>query len=415
MISSAHLRFSREDFGYLVAFPDGTIALYTAAAGALLAAGDASIEALEPYRLTQLPVGNNFHLRSPLIVWFEVTRRCNLACTHCYIDAGRARKDELSTAEARSALEDMKRLGVFSLVLAGGEPYLRKDFPELLTYAAEDLDMITAVVTNGSYLTPKLLEQVPRHNCRITLSVDGIDAHNKTRGGHSTFNLMKEKLFLMKEMDIPCSVSTVISKANIHELEQLLRWCIEKDIIFRTVTFNPLGRGLLHLDTHFMDKEYAAASANVFMMQKRFEGEKDKSTGLCVSKFFNYALNLMYMTRREHCSRSIAYLAADGEVYPCVSSAATSTFSAGNIRTCQFSHIWEHSFRDMRAITWDHFIKETCHGCEFNSSEYFCANRCPVMSLVLNGTLLGCGASAFDKEDLRLRTERLRSELGYVY
>jgi len=414
-MSNARVRYSRENFGYLVAFPDGSIGLYNDSASGLLESNSASPEQMELHRLKQLSVADNFHLRTPLIVWFEFTRKCNLTCTHCYVDAGREREGELSTVEARSALEDMKRLGVFSLVLAGGEPYLRKDFPELLTYAAEELDIITAVVTNGSYLTPQILERVPRRNCRITLSVDGLTAHNKTRGGHSTFELMKQKLHLMKQMEIPCSVSTVISKANIHELEKLLHWCMEEDIIFRTVTFNPLGRGLLHLDTHFMDKECAAASANVFMMQKCFEGEKDKSTGLCVSKFFNYALNLMYMTRREHCSRSIAYLAANGEVYPCVSSAATNTFSAGNIRTSPFSHIWEHSFRDMRAITWDHFINKTCHKCEFNSPDYFCANRCPVMSLVLNGTLLGCGASEFNKEDLRLRTERLRSEMGYVY
>jgi radical SAM protein with 4Fe4S-binding SPASM domain len=414
-MQNARVRYSREDFGYLVAFPDGSIGLYTNSAGTLLESGSASPEQMEPHRLKQFLIKDNFHLRTPLIVWFEVTRRCNLTCTHCYIDAGHAREGELSTAEARSALEDMKRLGVFSLVLAGGEPYLRKDFPELLAYAAEDLDIITAVVTNGTYLTPEVLERVPRRNCRITLSVDGVAAHNKTRGGHSTFQLMQEKLRMMKAMGIPCSVSTVISKANIHELEELLRWCMDEDIIFRTVTFNPLGRGLLHLDTHFMDKDSAAASANVFMMQKRFESEKDKTTGLCVSKFFSYALNLMYMTRREHCSRSIAYLAANGEVFPCVSSAAAGAFGAGNIRASPFSEIWEHSFREMRAITWDHFIKETCHKCEFNSSDYFCANRCPVMSLVLNGTLLGCGASEFDREDLRLRTERLRSELGYVY
>jgi len=409
------VRYSREDFGYLVAFPDGSLGLYNETASGLLESNSASPALMEPHRLKQILVTDNFHLRTPLIVWFELTRRCNLTCTHCYVDAGREREGELSTAEARSALEDMKRLGVFSLVLAGGEPYLRKDFPELLTYAAEELDMITAVVTNGSYLTPQILERVPRRNCRITLSVDGLTAHNKIRGGHSTFELMQQKLRLMKQMEIPCSVSTVISKANIHEVEELLRWCIEEDIVFRTVPFNPLGRGLLHLDTHFMDKEDAAASANIFMMQKRFEDEKDKSTGLCVSKFFNYALNLIYMTRRGHCSRSVAYLAANGEAYPCVSCAATNAFSAGNIRNSPFSHIWEHSFRDMRAITWDHFIDETCHKCEFNSPDYFCANRCPVMSLVHNGTLLGCGASKFGKEDLRLRTERLKSELGYGY
>jgi radical SAM protein with 4Fe4S-binding SPASM domain len=405
------LRYSKERFGYLVVFPDGEIDLYTGEVGPLL--GYASTkEELEPYRLPSFPVGSDFHLSSPLIVWFEVTRKCNLTCSHCYIDAGRPRANELTLAEVKRILDDLKDLGTFSIVLAGGEPYLRPDFPEILEYAA-DLDFIIAVVTNGSYLTPENLLRVPKKNCRITLSVDGIATHHLIRGGNSTFELMQEKLTLMKQMEIPCSISTVISKANIHELEELLQWCISQDIIFRTVTFNPLGRGLRNLDVHALSKDDAAASANLFMLQKKFEAEKDKTTGACVSKFFNYALNLMYMTKREHCSRSIAYIAANGEVYPCVTSASTATFGAGNIRDSKFSHLWNHSFKDMRGIRWEHF--SDCPSCPYSSKEYFCANRCPVMSLILNGELLGCGASDFEKEDLRLRTERLRTEMGYVY
>ena len=43
--------------------------------------------------------------------------------------------------------------------------------------------------------------------------------------------------------------------------------------------------------------------------------------------------------------------------------------------------------------------------CPFSGKDYFCANRCPVMSLILNGELFGCGATEFEKEDLRLRKE----------
>lgn len=405
------LRYSKEKFGYLVVFPDGSIDLYDERVFPLLEKSNAT-EELEPFRLETISIGPDFHLQSPLIVWFEVTRKCNLTCTHCYIDAGKPRPNELSFAEIKNLLDDLKSQGVFSLVLAGGEPYLRRDFPDILEYAAK-LDFILAVVTNGSYLTPEILKRVPKENCRITLSVDGIEAHNKIRGGHSTFELMKEKLSMMKDMGIQCSISTVISKANIHELEKLLYWCMDNDVIFRTVTFNPLGRGLTHYDTHALSSEDALTSANLFMLQKKFEGEKDKDTGACVSKFFNYALNLMYMARREHCSRSIAYIAANGEVYPCVTSASTETFGAGNIRDKSFSYLWQNSFKDMRAITWEHF--EDCQSCPYSSKEYFCANRCPVMSLILNGKLFGCGATDFEKEDLRLRTERLRTEMNYVY
>lgn len=407
------LKFSKEDFGYLVVFPDGSIDLYGDSASAVLDSVERKAD-LDPHKLDRLKIGPNFHLRRPLIVWFEVTRACDLRCSHCYIDAGRKRVGELSTSEVFGVLDDLAELGAFSLVLAGGEPYLRKDFPEIVEYACQR-GFVVAIVTNGSLLTPELARRIPRDRCRVTLSVDGIEAHNRIRGGRSTFALMKERLFMLRDEGVPHSVSTVISKANIAELGDLLAWCEGEDIIFRTVTFNPLGRGLTHLRTHALSEEDAEASSALFMMQKRFEKEKDKETGMCVSKFFDYALNLMYMTRREHCSRSIAYLAANGDVYPCVSSAAVDAFKAGNVRENPFSELWETSFRDMRSITWQDFIDETCHQCPLNGADYFCANRCPVMSLVLNGTLLGCGATEFEKADLRLRTERLRTEMGYVY
>lgn len=406
------IRYSREDFGYLVVFPDGTIDLYTHGVAKLFPDAKDKND-FEPFRLNRLTVSPEFHLRSPLIVWFEVTKSCDLRCSHCYIDAGHKRRNELSTREVFEVLDDFAAVGVFSVVFAGGEPYLRRDFPEILEYAAQ-LGFVIAIVTNGTFLTPELVRRIPRERCRVTLSVDGMDAHNVIRGGQSTFELMKQRLFLLRQEGVPHSISTVISKANIHELETLLKWCMKEDIIFRTVTFNPLGRGLLNMNTHALSAEDAQASSDIFMMQKKFEKEKDKDTGMCVSKFFDYALNLMYVTRREHCSRSIAYVAANGDVYPCVSSAATETFKAGNVRAQKFSELWEGSFQDMRSITWDHFIEETCHKCPLNSDSYFCANRCPVMSLVLNGKLLGCGASEFEKEDLRLRTERLRTEMGYV-
>jgi radical SAM protein with 4Fe4S-binding SPASM domain len=404
------LRYSREDFGYLIVFPDGRIDLYRHDVEPHLQSAR-SCEDVEAYRLQTFTANASFHLRSPLIVWLEITRKCNLLCTHCYIDAGKPRKNELSTAEIKCLLDDLKRTGTFSVVFAGGEPYLRRDFEEILAYAA-DLDFIIAVVSNGSYLTAENLARFPRRNCRLTLSVDGIDAHNVIRGGASTFDLMRGKIDLAREQGVPVSISTVISKANIHELEGLLNWCLDQDIVFRTVTFNPLGRGLANLDQHALSAEDAAASAQLFMMQKRFEAEKDKMIGPCVSKFFNYALTLMYMTKREHCSRSIAYVAANGDVYPCVTSAATELFGAGNIREKPFSALWAESFSDMRSIMWSKF--EVCGTCPYSAKEYFCANRCPCMSMILNGELFGCGASAFEKEDLRLRTARLRSEMNYV-
>ena len=145
-----NLRYSREEFGYLVTFPDGSIDLFSDEAARVFPAAADKAD-LDPFRLRRMSVGSNFHLRRPLIVWFEVTRACDLRCTHCYIDAGRKRPGEMSTREVFAVLDDLAALGAFSIVFAGGEPYLRPDFPEILNHAAQ-LGFVIAVVTNGTFL-----------------------------------------------------------------------------------------------------------------------------------------------------------------------------------------------------------------------------------------------------------------------
>src|SRR5262249_49203329 len=130
------VRIRKEQFGYTLAFASGTIGFYKPSAGVLLLRGTTEQE-LETHRLTELTVGDTFHLAGPLIAWIEITRACNLPCKHCYINAGKARRHELSTDEVKRLLDDLKAHGVFCVVFLGGEPFIRPDFLELVRYAHE--------------------------------------------------------------------------------------------------------------------------------------------------------------------------------------------------------------------------------------------------------------------------------------
>ena len=69
--------------------------------------------------------------KKPVVVW-NVTRRCNLKCIHCYAHARDIPyENELSTQEARNLIDDLANMGVPVLLFSGGEPLLRKDLPEL--------------------------------------------------------------------------------------------------------------------------------------------------------------------------------------------------------------------------------------------------------------------------------------------
>lgn len=86
-------------------------------------------------------------------VW-ELTLRCDLACSHCSSRAGRSRPDELSTAEALDLVDQMADLGVLEVTLIGGEAYLRDDWTRIAR-AIRRRGMECTLVTGGRGLTPE--------------------------------------------------------------------------------------------------------------------------------------------------------------------------------------------------------------------------------------------------------------------
>ncbi|HEU4883388.1 MAG TPA: hypothetical protein VFT45_14100, partial [Longimicrobium sp.] len=109
------VRYREEEFGWLAAFPEGRVGMYAPAAGPLLAAG-APYEECVPHLLPTLRIGTDFRFSAPLIAWVEITRRCNLRCPHCFVNAGPARAGEMTTQRILALLDEWAEMGVFTVV-----------------------------------------------------------------------------------------------------------------------------------------------------------------------------------------------------------------------------------------------------------------------------------------------------------
>ena len=98
--------------------------------------------------------------RRPIIFW-NITNKCNLACTHCYINAGLDVdiSNELSLAEAKEFIDDLAEMRAPLILFTGGEPLMRTDFWELATYATEQ-GLKTALSTNGTLITKKVAARI---------------------------------------------------------------------------------------------------------------------------------------------------------------------------------------------------------------------------------------------------------------
>ena len=74
-------------------------------------------------------------LEAPISVQWISTHSCNFSCEHCMVNAGKPLKDELALEEIKKAIDDMAIMGVKYFIATGGEPLLRKDIVEVLSYA----------------------------------------------------------------------------------------------------------------------------------------------------------------------------------------------------------------------------------------------------------------------------------------
>jgi len=125
--------------------------------------------------------------RTPVAVLFELTRRCNLRCVHCYlgdqIAQHRRQAEELSTPAIKEAMAEWVAAGCLTMTLTGGEPLLHPDFAEIYRHARE-LGLVVTVFTNGTLVTPEtvsLFQEFPPRKVEISLWRDGGHARPRDR------------------------------------------------------------------------------------------------------------------------------------------------------------------------------------------------------------------------------------------
>ena len=134
-----------------------------------------------PIRTPRTPSG-------PVVIW-NLIRRCNLTCKHCYsISADTNFKGELTTAEAATVMDDLKQYGVPVLILSGGEPLLRPDIFEL-SKRAKEMGFYVGLSTNGTLITEDNIKQIAEIGYDyVGISIDGLEeTHDEFRRMQGAF------------------------------------------------------------------------------------------------------------------------------------------------------------------------------------------------------------------------------------
>jgi radical SAM protein with 4Fe4S-binding SPASM domain len=314
----------------------------------------------------------------------------------------------MSTAEFHSIIDDLADMGVWAIAITGGEPTLHPDFVEIVRHARRR-DLLVGIATNGMFLTNALLRALPKQGVIISVSLD--DLHIGGSNPNSNFRLASKALLRAQAAGFQTNIMTNTHRKNIDKLEEMITWAEAHKISVRSVPFTPLGRGKVaarELENTISDVHTAA---RFWLKECQWEHEYHREVGLCVGVIFNYGLSLAYMTQRCSSGRYVAYICADGTVYPCTMCAGEKILSPGNVRDRGFVNLWRSDW-EIRRYSWANFA-ETCQGCVINRPEYYCASRCPAMSHARSGNLFDCGASEFEIASTLVRTAMLEaSPLG---
>jgi len=100
----------------------------------------------------------------PFLAALNITKRCNLKCVHCAVNARNGNKEELTTEEIFNIIDECQSLGVHKFLITGGEPFTRHDIISILKFI-NDKKIDTVVLTNGTLITKetvKVLESLDK-------------------------------------------------------------------------------------------------------------------------------------------------------------------------------------------------------------------------------------------------------------
>lgn len=162
----------------------------------------------------------------PVVIW-NLTRRCNLRCRHCYTSSADVEfPGELTHAQAMGVLEDLGAFAIPALILSGGEPLARRDFFDIAARARE-LGMFLALSTNGTGVIGETADRVAALGFDyVGISLDGIgDTNDWFRGQRGAYQAALAGVRACKARGVKVGLRFTITADNAHQLPELLALC----------------------------------------------------------------------------------------------------------------------------------------------------------------------------------------------
>ena len=281
----------------------------------------------------------------PHVVAWNLTRRCNLECAHCYISAGPAESatDELSTAEClRIAGEILDLNPAPMFILSGGEPLLRDDLPEIAAFAS-GRGATVVVGTNGTLLTDERIGALRAAGVTgVAVSVDSLESryHDRFRHGVGALEATTAAIARLRRHRLDFIIQTTVTRANRSGLPAIAAWAAEQGAVSFNVYFLvPTGRGARLSD--LSAAEYDEVLGELVGLQQRYQGYmlvRAKCAPHIMRHVHATAPDSPLMAYETRCPCGVQYcrITPDGKLTPC----PYLPEPAGDLRRQGFAAVW---------------------------------------------------------------------------
>ncbi|NLP44634.1 MAG: putative heme d1 biosynthesis radical SAM protein NirJ2 [Peptococcaceae bacterium] len=311
-----------------------------------------------------------------MIVSWNTTNACNMYCDHCYRDAGVKAQEELSTAEAKTMLEQIARAGFKIMIFSGGEPLMRPDIVELVAHA-KSLGLRPVFGTNGTLLSVEMARKLKTAGAMgMGISLDSLDKqkHNEFRRYDKAWEQAVQGMKNCREVGLPFQIHTTVMDWNQSELEAITDFALDIGAVAHHIFFLvPTGRAVTIEEESLRAEAYEDVLTRIMKKQQTVPIELKPT---CAPQFTRIAKQLgMEIRFSRGCLAGTSYciISPKGQVQPC----AYLNLPLGDVRETPFDQIWRNNpiLKELRTLDYKGGCgicgyKKICGGCRARAAYY---------------------------------------------
>jgi len=321
--------------------------------------------------------------RKPIVVW-NMTRRCNLNCIHCYASSeNKMYENELTFEEAQKMIRDLADFGVPVLLFSGGEPLMRSDIFDLAAFAGE-LGIRTVISTNGTLIDDAVARSIKDAGVSyVGISLDGIGKRNDLfRGREGAFDAAIRAFDICAAMGQRCGLRLTLTRHNFLELNAIFD-IIEEHKIGRACFYHLVytGRGGSLREEDLSHDETRQAVDLIIDKAADFNRRKVKTEILTVDNHCDAPYLYMRMDRENstRAKEALELLRRNGGNSSGIGIAAVDNegwvhadqfwwhYSFGNVKARKFGDIWTDTSDKLMAVLKNRkpYLKGRCDACRW--------------------------------------------------